>query len=64
MSADFEYCAHCGAKLPKNEWCPTVAGRNCVGTLRVHAFCDEDCKAAWVEDAEDTSEDTDGDETP
>lgn len=56
MSAEFEYCARCGARLPNGEWCPIVTERDSDGTLYVHSFCDDACRDAWRDDADGADE--------
>lgn len=48
---EFEYCAHCGAKLPNDVWCPISTERDASGTLSIRSFCDEACEDAWTGDA-------------
>lgn len=51
MSTDFGECAYCGSVLPDEEWCPVVTSEE-DGAVVVHSFCDDDCKAAWLDAAE------------
>ena len=50
LNEEFEYCATCGATLPKDEWCPVITETDPTGDLVVRSFCDEACKDAWAAD--------------
>lgn len=45
----FEYCATCGASLPKNVWCPVVTETGSEGAPVLRSFCDDACKDAWTD---------------
>ena len=51
MSSEFGQCAHCESVLPVDEWCPVVTSEE-GGAVAVHSFCDDDCKAAWLDEQE------------
>lgn len=53
MSSESQYCANCGERLPKNEWCPIVTERDDDGTLRIRSFCSDDCKDNWRDEADE-----------
>lgn len=52
VDMELEYCAHCGARLPDDVWCPVVTDTDPDGTPIVRSFCDDDCKDAWTGDAD------------
>lgn len=43
-------CATCGSQIDIDDWHPMVTEWDDDGTLRVYAFCDQDCKEDWAED--------------
>lgn len=47
---EIEYCAHCGAKLPMDVWCPMRTDTDIDGTLHLRSFCDDTCEDAWTDD--------------
>lgn len=41
-------CANCRKEIDTKEWHPVTTRTDANGTFSVHAFCDEDCRAEWV----------------
>lgn len=42
-------CERCGTAIETSEWYPVSADRDEDGSIELHHFCSEDCRAAWLE---------------
>ncbi|SFG10897.1 hypothetical protein SAMN04488063_1445 [Halopelagius inordinatus] len=50
---NFEVCAHCGSEFERGVRYPVVTVRTEDGGPLFYSFCDDDCKAAWLESRTD-----------
>jgi hypothetical protein len=46
-------CEHCGSPIDTSDWYPVTNERHLDGSIRLHHFCTEDCRAAWRGERDD-----------